>query len=75
MTSNEVLSVPQPASLDIDSLVFDAGHDDGASSQASSQASTPAKTSLTSEEELATKQFLKYVNGWRSARGYTSLSW
>ena len=78
MTSNEVLSASQPASgsLDIDSLVFDDGlNDSGASSRASSRASTPAKTSLSADEEFATKQFLRYVNGWRSARGYTSLSW
>ena len=78
MTSNEVMAPsPQPASapLDIDSLIFDGDLDSGTSSPASSRVSTPTKTSLSTEEEAATKQFLKHVNGWRSARGYTSLSW
>jgi len=82
MTSNEVMApspLPQPqaaSSIDIDSLIFDdAGLDSGTSSPASSRISTPTKTSLSQEEELATKQFLRHVNGWRSARGYTSLSW
>ena len=79
MTSNEVIApqppLPAPSSLDIDSLIFDTGLDSGTSSPASSRVSTPTKTSLSNAEEDATKQFLKHVNGWRSARGYTSLSW
>ena len=82
MTSNEVMApsplpqAPAASSIDIDSLIFDdAGLDSGTSSPASSRVSTPTKTSLSQEEELATKQFLRHVNGWRSARGYTSLSW
>jgi hypothetical protein len=77
MTSNEVLGPAVPtasAALDEDGLVFD---DSGTSSAASSRAPSPSKASLTltPEEEMATKQFLLHVNGWRSARGYTSLSW